>query len=138
NEIALQLERLKIKRNNIINAVADGMIEDDFRDILARIKADENSCLERQKSLTMRDTDINISEEKLYEAISVLSEYVYERDIPECKKFIAQYVKSVTVYDTKVEVTVTIPSELLCGCEYCITKSLGRTFLPSPKEKRLL
>lgn len=138
NEIALRLERLKIKRNNIINAVADGMIEDDFRDILARIKADENSCLERQKSLTMRDTDINISEEKLYEAISVLSEYVYERDIPECKKFIAQYVKSVTVYDTKVEVTVTIPSELLCGCEYCITKSLGRTFLPSPKEKRLL
>ena len=59
--------------------------------------------------------------------------YIYERNIPECKKFISQYVKSVVVYDTKVEVTVTIPSELLCGCEYSLTRSVGRKFLPMPR-----
>lgn len=132
-EISMKLERIKIRRKNILNAVADGIAEDDFKEILSQLKADEYSCVRRQKALSTAETDIDISTAELTERINDLAVHIYERDIPECKKFIADYVKSVTVYDTRVEVTVTIPSELLCGCEYSLTRSVGRTFLPTPK-----
>lgn len=133
NEISMKLERIKIRRKNILNAVADGIAESDFKDMLEQLKADEYSCIKRQKALSTTETDIEISTAELTERISNLSIYIYERNIAECKKFIGQYVKSVVVYDTKVEVTVTIPSELLCGCEYSLTRSVGRKFLPTPK-----
>ena len=68
---------------------------------------------------------------ELTERINDLAVHIYERDIPECKKFISDYVKSAAVYDARVEVR--IPSELLCGCEYSLIRSVGRTSLPMPK-----
>lgn len=132
-DLTMKLERIKTRRKNILNAIADGIAEDDCKEILSQLKADEYSCIKRQKALSTTETDIDISTAELTERISELSIYIYERNIPECKKFIGQYVKSVVVYDTKVEVTVTIPSELLCGCEYSLTRSVGRKFLPMPR-----
>lgn len=132
-DLTMKLERIKTRRKNILNAIADGIAEDDCKEILSQLKADEYSCIKRQKALSTTETDIDISTAELTERISDLSIYIYERNISECKKFIGQYVKSVVVYDTKVEVTVTIPSELLCGCEYSLTRSVGRKFLPMPK-----
>ena len=132
-DLTIKLERIKTRRKNILNAIADGIAEDDCKEILSQLKADEYSCNKRQKSLSTTETDIDISTAELTERISDLSIYIYERNIPECKKFIGQYVKSVVIYDTKVEVTVTIPSELLCGCEYSLTRSVGRKFLPMPR-----
>ena len=132
-DLAMKLERIKTRRKNILNAIADGIAKDDCKEILSQLKADEYSCIKRQKALSTTETDIDISTAELTERISELSIYIYERNIAECKKFIGQYVKSVVVYDTKVEVTVTIPSELLCGCEYSLTRSMGRKFLPMPR-----
>ena len=132
-DLTMKLERIKTRRKNILNAIADGIAEDDCKEILSQLKADEYSCIKRQKALSTTETDIDISTAELTERISELSIYIYERNIAECKKFIGQYVKSVVVYDTKVEVTGTIPSELLCGCEYSLTRSVGRQFLPMPR-----
>ena len=65
--------------------------------------------------------------------IAEFSDYVLNRNIPECKKFISQFVEQVIVYDTKIEVTLRVASFSLYGADYSITKSIGRTFLPEPK-----
>ena len=112
---------LQVLEQNIFN-------EDYIPDIIAEIKEQavqhNTSVIKELADLTMKLERIKTRRKNIY---------IYERNIPECKKFIGQYVKSVVVYDTKVEVTVTIPSELLCGCEYSLTRSMGRKFLPMPR-----
>ena len=54
----MKLERIKIRRKNILNAVADGIAESDFKDMLEQLKADEYSCIKRQKALSTTETDI--------------------------------------------------------------------------------
>lgn len=127
------LKRLQNRRQNIINAIADGLMQDDFKEVLAQLKNDEKILLERQQELTIRNPDAAFTEDDLRNMISEFSGYVLNRDIPECKKFIAQFVKQVTVYNTKIEVTLRVASILLYGADYTITKSIGRTFLPTPE-----
>ena len=127
------LKRLQNRRQNIINAIADGLMQDDFKEVLAQLKNDEKILLEHQQELTIRNPDAAFTEDDLRSMISEFSGYVLNRDIPECKKFIAQFVKQVTVYNTKIEVTLRVASILLYGADYTITKSIGRTFLPTPE-----
>lgn len=127
------LKRLQNRRQNIINAIADGLMQDDFKEVLAQLKNDEKILLEHQQELTIRNPDAAFTEDDLRSMISEFSGYVLNRDIPECKKFIAQFVKQVTVYNTKIEVTLKVASILLYGADYTITKSIGRTFLPTPE-----
>lgn len=132
-ETARTLEKLKTRKKNIINAIADGLMEDDFSEILSQIKADEVLLTARQEKLSVKSTDIPITEDDLKGMIAEFSDYVLNRNIPECKKFISQFVEQVIVYDTKIEVTLRVASFSLYGADYSITKSIGRTFLPEPK-----
>ncbi len=127
------LEKLKNRKKNIINAIADGLMEDDFSEILNQIKADEQLLTARLEQLNVKNPEMIINEDDLRGMISQFSEYVISRDIPECKKFINQFVESVVVYDTKVEVTLRVTSSNFYGTDYLITKSCGKTFLPQPK-----
>lgn len=38
------LKRLQNRRQNIINAIADGLMQDDFKEVLAQLKNDEKFC----------------------------------------------------------------------------------------------
>lgn len=104
-ETAKTLEKLKTRKKNIINAIADGLMEDDFSEILSQIKADEALLTARREKLSVKSTDIPITEEDLKGMIAEFSDYVLNRNIPECKKFISQFVEQVIVYDTKIEVS---------------------------------
>ena len=77
----MKLERIKIRRKNILNAVADGIAESDFKDMLEQLKADEYSCIKRQKALSTTETDIDISTAELTERISDLSIYTSMKEI---------------------------------------------------------
>ena len=64
------MNEIKIRRKNILNAVADGIAELYFKDMLEQFKADEYSCTKCQKALSTTE---------LTERISDLSIYIYER-----------------------------------------------------------
>ena len=57
-DLTIKLERIKTRRKNILNAIADGIAEDDCKEILSQLKADEYSCIKRQKALSTTETDI--------------------------------------------------------------------------------
>ncbi len=49
-----------------------------------------------------------VSEEGALELINKVKEYVVNRNIPECKKFIRDLVKSVNVYQDHVELMLNV------------------------------
>lgn len=132
-EIDRTLSKLKKRRQNIVNAIADGLMQEDFAEILEKIKADEALLQAKQSELTVKNPEMCFSESDLRGLIAEFSGYVMTRNIPECKKFIQQFVEKVTVYDTKVEVTLRVASLFMSGEEYTFTKSMGRTFLKQPE-----
>lgn len=132
------LSKLKERRKNITNAIANGLMEVDFEDILTQIRKDEELLTERLSELTVRNPEMHITEDDLKDMIAEFSGYVRTRNIPECKKFIDQFVKQVTVYENKVEVTLRVASFSMPDEEYTITKSIGRRFMSSPKTPHIL
>lgn len=49
-----------------------------------------------------------LTEQEIRSLFSVFKSYVAEKNIPECKKFIASYVDQVVVYKDKVSVTLKV------------------------------
>ena len=49
-----------------------------------------------------------MTEEEIRKLFSVFKSFVAEKNIPECKKFIASYVDRVVVYKDKVAVTLKV------------------------------
>ena len=47
---------------------------------------------------------VNITEEQIRSMFSKFKEFVLTRNLPECKKFISDYVKEVIVYRDRIEV----------------------------------
>ena len=65
--------------------------------------------LERQKLvLDESENKPKITEVELKKLFSVFKKFVAERNIPECKKFIQDFVKEVKVYKDHVEVTFNV------------------------------
>lgn len=62
-----------------------------------------------------------------------ISPFIRKRDIKECKKIVRDFVEQVTVYNDRVEITMKLSPEYLCGGEYSVVKGMGRAFLKEPK-----
>lgn len=132
------LERLRNRRKNIVNAIANELMQEDFNEILTQIRDDEAQLTKHLSNLTVNNPEMHITEDDLREMIAEFSVYVRTRNIPECKKFIDQFVKQVTVYENKVEVTLRVAPPSLSGEEYTITKCIGRQFMSAPKKDHVL
>jgi site-specific DNA recombinase len=65
-----------------------------------------NLGLEIDELTSEQDSDesINITEEQIRNMFGKFKEFVLNRNLPECKKFISDYVKEVIVYRDYVEV----------------------------------
>ena len=55
--------------------------------------------------LSIRDTAVEITGENLRNMFKMFKQFVTEKNIPECKKFIQSYVEKVVVYQDHLEVT---------------------------------
>jgi len=56
------------------------------------------------QQLSITDTVVEITEEKLRQMFKMFKQFVTEKNIPECKKFINSYVDKVMVYKDHLEV----------------------------------
>ena len=92
--------------NNIVSAIAQGFAYDEFKTKMEALK-DRKTKLES----TLMEQEIKrqapqITEEQVKNLFSIFRGFVRERNIPECKKFIQNYVDKVIVYKDHVEVNL--------------------------------
>ena len=57
------------------------------------------------QQLSIRDAAVEITEENLRNMFKMFKQFVTEKNIPECKKFIQSYVDKVLVFQDHLEVT---------------------------------
>lgn len=75
---------------------------------------------------------MQLDEQRLSDMLGELRTSVQERNIVECKRFIKEFVDRVNIYDSRIEVIMKISPNVIEGCDYTITKTIARQFLPKP------
>lgn len=105
--ISLKLDKTNKEIENILNAIMSGIINDTLKNKLNELENTKLNLELEMKELsrsTENDNKVNITEEQIKLMFLKFREFVLEKNIPECKKFISQYVKEVLVYRDHVEV----------------------------------
>lgn len=101
-----ELKSVNERENNIISAIADGFPQNGLKTKLNELETRkiqiETELVELE---AVQDNVVTVDEEQIKSMFSNIKEYVKTRNIPECKKFISDYVKEVIVYKDHVEVT---------------------------------
>ena len=107
-----QLKEIDKQIGNIVAAIANGFIQEEFKtkmDELKKRKLDLEYELVRFKSSEL--TQI-VTEESVRNLLKDFRGYVTSRNIPECKKFIQDFVKEVIVYKEHIEVIFNVSFSL--------------------------
>ena len=102
-----KLEKTNKEIQNILNAIMSGIVNNMLKDKLDELEQIKTNLEIRLVELKMENSNseaINITEEQIKDMFSKFREYVLTRNLPECKKFISQYIKEVIIYKDYVEV----------------------------------
>jgi site-specific DNA recombinase len=92
--------------NNIIEAIATaGSSQSVFLPKLTELEKQKNEMETQLREIEISKTTVNIDEVMLRKIISQFKQFVKDKNIPECKKFINSFVEKVTVYKDHVEAT---------------------------------
>ena len=106
-----RLDKVNKEISNILNAIMNGIVNNILKD-----KLDELEQVKLNLDLKMNELKIEnkvadgicITEEQIKNMFSRFKEFVLKRNIPECKKFIGDYIKEVIVYKDHVEVVFNV------------------------------
>ncbi|MEX6587138.1 hypothetical protein [Paraclostridium bifermentans] len=86
-----------------MNGIVNNMLKDKL-DELEQVKLNLDLKMNELKIENRVVDDVGITEEQISDMFPRFKEFVLERKIPECKKFIVYYIKEVIVYQDHVEV----------------------------------
>ncbi len=106
--VASDLREVEKQIGNIVNAVAQGFAQDSFKDKLAQLEEEKNRLELKSHVLSTQSVGKSLTESDIRDLFTAFQQYVVEKNIPECKKFIANYVDKVVVFNDRVEVTLKI------------------------------
>lgn len=121
------------RKNNIATAIASGVNADIFIEELQHIE-EEIQRLNAEIDTGYADYEMpEITESMLKSAVKRYYSIVSDRNIPECKKIIANFVDKVVIYGEKVEVFFKFSPLFSSECGYTIKKSINRKFIPKAK-----
>ncbi|MDU5021904.1 hypothetical protein [Paraclostridium sordellii] len=106
-----KLDKVNKEISNILNAIMNGIVNNMLKD-----KLDELEQVKLNLDLKMNEIKIenkvvdgvSVTEDQIRSMFSKFKEFVLERNIPECKKFIGAYIKEVIVYKDHVEVVFNV------------------------------
>jgi site-specific DNA recombinase len=104
--IVKELEDIDKQVNNIVNAITQGFAYDEFKVKMGELKERKTKLevtLIEQENRSKAPTPM-ITEEQVKNLFSMFRGFVTERNMPECKKFIQNYVDKVIVYKGHVEI----------------------------------
>ncbi|HGE7965940.1 TPA: recombinase family protein [Clostridioides difficile] len=119
-----KLDKVNKEISNILNAIMNGIVNSMLKD-----KLDELEQVKFNLDLKMNELKIEnkvvdgvgVTEDQIRGMFSRFKEFVLERNIPECKKFIGDYIKEVIVYKDHIEVIFNV---VFCFVDNDITHDL--------------
>jgi len=111
----LQKESNEIKSQirNIVNATSQGFVQEEFKIKMEDLKKRKAEIEFKLSEIESREVRKVITETDVKALLSNFSGYVISRNIPECKKFIRDFVKEVIVFKGHIEVTFNVAFSLL-------------------------
>lgn len=125
-----ELKEVKEQIDNIVSAITKGLFHEEFK-----VKMDELHNKKNKLELNIRELESKshaptISEEQIRNLFSMFRSFVMERNLPECKKFIQNYVNKVIVYKDHVEVIFNVAFDFLeKNNPLCIKSSIDKKTL---------
>lgn len=90
-----------------MNVIVNNMLKDKL-DELEQVKLNLDSKMNELKIENKVVDGICVTEEQIRSMFSKFKEFVLERNIPECNKFIGDYIKEAIVYKDHVEVVFNV------------------------------
>ena len=99
--------------NNIVSAISQGFVKEEFKERMEELKKRKAEIEFKLSEIESKEVSKVITEANVRALLSDFSGYVISRNIPECKKFIRDFVKEVVVYKDHIEVTFNVAFSLL-------------------------
>lgn len=125
-----ELEDIEKQINNIVSAIMQGFAHEEFKTKMDDLKDKKVKLEVAIKEQESRSQAPKIAEEQVKQLFSMFREFVTQRNIPECKKFIQNYVDKVIVYKDHVEVIFNVVFNILKDYEaYKIRSSVKKVTL---------
>ena len=106
-----KLEKVNKEINNILNAIISGIVNSTLKDKLDELEEVKSNLEIEINELSLENNSsqcINITEDQIKDMFRTFKDFVLNRNLPECKKFISDYVKEVIVYRDHVEVVFNV------------------------------
>ncbi|WP_283694572.1 zinc ribbon domain-containing protein [Clostridium perfringens] len=110
--IAKELKEIETQISNIVTAIASGFMQEEFKAKMDELKARKAELEFKQDQIESSEIEQRITEEDVRKLLNNFSGYVISRNIPECKKFIQDFVKEVVVYKEHIEVIFNVSFSL--------------------------
>ena len=98
--------------NNIVNAITQGFVQEEFKEKMDQLKKRKADIQDKLSEIEAREINKVVTEADVRALLSDFSGYVMSRNIPECKKFIRDFVKEVVVFKDHIEVTFNVAFSL--------------------------
>ena len=102
-----KLEKVNKEIENILNAIMSGIVNNMLKEKLDELEQVKLNLELQIKELSIESNSaesINITEDQIRNMFKRFKDFVLTRNLPECKKFISDYVKEVIVYRDHIEV----------------------------------
>ena len=107
NNLRNKLEKVNKEIENILTAIMSGIVNSMLKDKLDELEQVKLNLDLKINELSIESNgveSVNITEEQIRSMFGKFKEFVLTRNLPECKKFISDYVKEVIVYKDHIEV----------------------------------
>ena len=107
NNLRNKLDKVNKEIENILNAIMSGIVNNMLKDKLDELEQVKVNLEVKINELSIESNEsesINITEDQIRSMFGKFKEFVLTRNLPECKKFISDYVKEVVVYRDHIEV----------------------------------
>ena len=107
NNLRSKLEKVNKEIENILNAIMNGIVNSMLKDKLDELEQVKLNLELKINELSIErnsEESVNITEDQIRSMFGQFKDFVLTRNLPECKKFISDYVKEVIVYRDRIEV----------------------------------
>ena len=115
--LEIKLEKVNKEINNILNAIMNGIVNNMLKDKLDELEQVKINLDLKISELKIEHKDIDtvsITEDQIRAMFSQFRKFVKERNIPECKKFIGDYINKVIIYKDYIEVIFNVVFSFIC------------------------
>lgn len=103
-ELEKRIRSVEKETDNIVSAISQGFVQEIFKEKLVSLEKEKAEIKIAMSELNPAEEVPYLDEDSIRQLLSMFRQYVLERNIPECKRFIDSYVGKVVVFREYVEV----------------------------------